>query len=635
MKVLKILLLFFILGSKTWGQSDTLLITSSVSTSFYGLGMVTAANPKTKIEEIRKLDNWKPLNKDYQAPLYQAVWVRMFLKNTLNDSQSIFVRNPDNEICEYYLFENNQLVAKKINGEMISTWGQNETQMVGVDSFSLKSNATVALYIKSESREGLLKFSKLFPPKNLRFYYFIKTTDKYHEWLSDYLDHNLKELQVRTFYQGGLGVILVIIFFVYLKNRNEKLYLYYLLYVLAAFLFTLIKSRSFTYIGKIVGFSPFLKIYGGEAVMWLGVASYLIFVAALLDLKKNYASLYLFVVGVSKAFLIYGVGIFVWLILSNDSGLQAKLFIYTRIPLVLIYIGILVYTAKNIKSPMVKYVILSNALLIVFGMLAWLKAGLLNHPVWYGILNHLFTLPFAILLEIIIFALAIAQKISEDRKSKNELEKKAIEVEMMALRSQMNPHFIFNSLNTVRYFVISDQKQKAKNYLAKFSKLLRTILSYSAENSISLKEELDAIRLYLDVEADRFESNFFHSIHIAPKIDLEAVTIPPLLLQPFVENAILHGLRNSQKEEKILKISLNYLNERTLQISIFDNGIGRNKAAEMHKQLPHKSMGTSITNQRIELFNQNFQLKITHEIIDLPDNEGTEVKISLDVKNYK
>lgn len=622
-----------LIANNALAVGDTLRLTDDKLSNLYQKSYVLMTDNKENLESVKKNNNWLPLKADFIPKKNAALWLRFFIENPANASQQVFIRNPNNEVSEYYIFEEGKLISKLTNGEFISTWGMNENQLVGVDSFSVKSQATVEVYIKASNYQGLLPFLRLFPQKNIRTSYYLKTEKKQSLWLNQYYLHNLNELQIRAFYQGGLGVIFLIILLIYNRNRSEKLYKYYLFYVFSAFVFTLIKSRTFTYVGKIIGTIPLLKIYGGELVMWLGFAAYLIFVGELLDLLKNYQKLYKFIVKTSKVFIYYGIGIFLWLVLTNDSGLQAKLFIISRIPLILIYIGILAITSRKVKSSMVKYVLVSNGILIIFGLIAWLKAGFLNHQVWYGIFNHLFTLPFAILLEIIVFALAIAKKIGDERQAKNALEKKAIEVEMMALRSQMNPHFVFNSLNTVRYFVLSDQKEKAKSYLSNFSKLLRTILTYSKENTISLSNELGAIKLYLEVESGRFESNFFYSIQVDDEIDLDAVMIPPLLLQPFIENAIIHGLRNSEKKEKILDIKVIQTNESTIQIYINDNGIGRSKANQLqHNQdTLHKSFGTAITNQRIELFNQSYANKIKVTTTDLANESGTQVLIQISI----
>lgn len=612
---------------------DTLRLTDNKSSNLYEKSYILVAENNQDLESVKKNTNWLLLKPDFKPEKNKAIWLHFFIENTTDSTQANFIRNPDNEISEYYIFEDKELINKLINGEFISTWGMNENQLVGVDNFLVKGRKTVEVYIKASNYQSFLPALRLFPQKPLRISYYLKNEKNQNLWFKQYYLHNLNELQVRAFYQGGLGVVFIIILLIYYQNRSEKLYRYYLFYVLAAFVFTLIKSRPFTYVGKVIGTIPAIKIHSGEAIMWLGFAAYLVFMAELLDLHRNYHKLNRFIISISRVFIFYGIGIFLWLILTNDSGLQAKLFIITRIPLIVIYIGVLVITARRVKSSMLKYVLVSNGILIILGLIAWLKAGILNQQVWYGVFNHLFTLPFAILLEIIVFALAIAKKIGDERQAKNALEKKAIEVEMMALRSQMNPHFVFNSLNTVRYFVLSDQKEKAKNYLAKFSKLLRTILSYSKENTISLSNELEAINLYIDVELGRFESNFLYSIKIDEEIDLDSIMIPPLLLQPFVENAIIHGLRNSEKINKILNIKVSQTSKSSLEICITDNGIGRSKAKEMqHNQdIIHKSFGTTITNQRIDLFNQSYANKIEVEITDLADESGTQVLIQIKI----
>jgi sensor histidine kinase YesM len=625
-----IFLLFLFTANQSMAMKDTLRITENSSLSIIENSQVLATNIGENLESVQKNTSWQLLKSDYRPPQNKAIWIHFFIENLSNTTQKIFIRNPDNEISEYYIFEEDKLISIITNGEFVSTMDMNERQVVGVDSFGVKSKKTIEVYIKASNYNGILPFLRVFPQKSIRTRYSLKNESNQNIWFNTYYVHNINELQVRTFYQGGLGVIFFIILLIYYQNRSEKLYKYYLFYVFSAFVFTLIKSRAFTYVGKIVGMVPFLKIHGGELVMWLGFAAYLVFVAELLDFNKNHQKLYRFIINTSKAFVVYGIGIFLWLILTNDSGLQSKLFIITRIPLVAIYIGILVITARKVQSTMVKYVILSNGILIVFGLIAWLKAGLLNHQVWYGIFNHLFTLPFAILLEIIVFALAIAQKIGEERQSKNEIEKKAIEVEMMALRSQMNPHFIFNSLNSIRYFVISDQKEKAKEYITKFSKLLRTILNFSKEETITLQEEIEVLKTYLEIESARFDDSFKYEFIVDESIELEGIRIPPMILQPYIENALLHGLRNSNREDK--ELIINILEEKeSVRISIRDNGIGRKESKKLNSTNPNKSFGTQITDQRIELFNPTSHLQISSETIDL--DEGTEVIITINLKS--
>lgn len=626
-----IVFIFLLIANDVLAVGDTLRLTDNRYYNLYNNSYIFATDNKQNRDSVKQNKHWQLLKPDYKPPRNKALWIHFYLENTTAEAQQIFIRNPDNEISEYYIFEDNKLVNKQVNGTFVSTWGMTENQLVGVDSFSIKSKKTIDFYIKIYNYEGLLPFLRLLPQKSLRTSYYLKTEKQHSLWLNQYYNHNLKELQVRTLYQGSLGVIFMFILLIYYQNRQQKLYKYYLFYVFSALMFTFLKSRSFTYFGKLFGILPPLKVYGSEVFIWLGFAAYLHFVAELLSIKQQSTKFYHFIKSISKGFILYAVILFIWLVFTNDTGLENWLFIYSRIPLIVTNIAILLFAIMSLKSPLLKYVLWSNALLFVFGIVAWLKVGFFHHQTWPGILNHIFTLPFAISLESIVFAMAIAYKINDDQQIKVHLEKKAIELENKALRSQMNPHFVFNSLNTVRYFVLSDQKEKAKNYLAKFSKLLRTILTYSKENTISLNNELEAIRLYLDVESGRFESSFHYSIQIDEQIDLDSVMIPPLLLQPFVENAIIHGLRNSEKNQKTLDIKVAQTNEESLEISITDNGIGRTKANEIqHNQdVLHKSFGTTITNQRIELFNKSYANKIKVETTDLVDKSGTRVLIQI------
>jgi len=516
-------------------------------------------------------------------------------------------------------------------GEFISTWNMDRNELVGVNTFSLAAGEIIEMYIRASNYEGLIPF-RIFSQKEIKATYALLNEKRYEQWLNKYYAHNLEELQVRTFYQGGLGIILVIAFLIFYRNRQEKIYLYYLLYVLSAFAFTLFKSRSFTYVGQLLGLIPIIKFYASESIMWLGFAVYLFFITELLDLRQTHEQLFRFLRRLAKVLVVYSLLVFIWLLLTNDSGLQLWVFTNTRIPFFLLYIGILVYVARNVQSSMLKYLLIGNGVLIVFSIVAWLKGGIFNQQHWHGLLNHVFMLALGILLEIIVFALAIAKKIEAERKIKNELEQKTMQIEMMALRSQMNPHFLFNSLNSIRYMVMVNDNENATDYLSKFSKLLRMILSHSERNVIRLAEELSALRLYLDIEKRRFGDNFSYSIMMDEQIEAEALQIPPMLLQPFVENAIWHGLMPSTKTDKRTEVFIKKINDTLVEFLIKDNGVGRIKANELKEKSfkQHQSKGTEITNQRVDLFNRNYTNKIVISVNDLYEQNvpvGTMVRI--------
>ena len=223
----------------------------------------------------------------------------------------------------------------------------------------------------------------------------------------------------------------------------------------------------------------------------------------------------------------------------------------------------------------------------------------------------------------------------ENEKTKAELEQQATELEMQALRSQMNPHFIFNSLNSINRFILQNNKTQASEYLTKFSRLVRLILQNSQSPLILLESELNALNLYLELEALRFDNHFNYKITVDKELDTLAIKVPPLLIQPYVENAIWHGLMHKE-ERGNLDIQL-YDENDMLCCKITDDGVGRKKATELKsKSAPaHKSMGMQITASRIAIMNQDKQSGTHIKITDLvlPDGKpgGTEVLLKIPV----
>jgi Putative regulator of cell autolysis len=158
-------------------------------------------------------------------------------------------------------------------------------------------------------------------------------------------------------------------------------------------------------------------------------------------------------------------------------------------------------------------------------------------------------------------------------------------LEMRMLRVQMNPHFIFNALNSVRYFVLKEERKTASEYLSRFARLLRFILRISKMARISLAEEIDAVKNYVEFEQIRFSRRFTFHLQIAPELPLERIAIQPMLIQPFLENAIWHGLMPLSGSEGRLTLQLSQ-GEGQLKISIDDNGVGRSAAAAQPQKNP-------------------------------------------------
>ncbi len=215
-------------------------------------------------------------------------------------------------------------------------------------------------------------------------------------------------------------------------------------------------------------------------------------------------------------------------------------------------------------------------------------------------------------------------------KKANDIKLQMSELRMQALRAQMNPHFIFNSLNSIQNYILSNNTIDAAGYLSKFAKLMRRILDQSKHNFLPLGEVMDTLKMYVEIEAFRFNNEFTYSFTVEEDDDLLDARVPPMLFQPFVENAILHGLMPKAGDKKLL-ISCKVV-DRTIEIIIDDNGIGR---TQHQPKAGHHSQGEKLTAGMLDSLQQIQHIKASIDIIDKTANEqpaGTTVKFILPLK---
>ena len=198
----------------------------------------------------------------------------------------------------------------------------------------------------------------------------------------------------------------------------------------------------------------------------------------------------------------------------------------------------------------------------------------------------------------------------------------SLQLQQKLFRSQMNPHFIFNSLGSIQSSIINEEPDKAVKYLSRFSKLMRNILDGSDNETLPLSKEISTIENYLALQKVRFPHKFDYSIHVDDQPDTDGVLIPPMLAQPFIENAIEHGIK-TMKTKGLIAINIS-LQNNILTLEIEDNGIGRKKAGELlqKQDKDHKSMAIDITRRRIDVINRSRKRSIDFNIIDLSDDQG-------------
>jgi len=477
---------------------------------------------------------------------------------------------------------------------------------------------------------------------------------------------------------GFLFVILIQNIFFY-SSHKDKAYLWYAIYVfLILFDQTIINISIFTY--DVLGIIPAYYIPIHPALEWLYNSAYVIFViefgGSLLFEKKTSK-----IIKQIIKYLVYVLVLLFLLELFFQGYLVRWGFLLLLVPaLIILSIYIYFYLFK-MKTPVKYYIIIGSLAFSIFSILG------LTYSVFFGkekfdswwlfyigvfIENIFFSLGLVVKQNLILKEsteyqekLIIQYRENESLKSSinerlkkevalksNEIislnkaaekerikqletnfEKEIAELKVTSLQSQMNPHFIFNSLNSIKLNIINNNKQNAVYYLNKFSKLIRKILTISREKEVSLQDEIDTLELYVSIENLRFKNSISFSKNIDTSINLETVKIPPLILQPFIENAIWHGL--SPKEgDKSLSLSILKSNENCIHISIEDNGIGRKKAFEFQQQkmIQKKSVGLKLTEERLSIFGNKNNIKhqiIIEDLIDENLNTGTKVTIKL------
>jgi len=250
----------------------------------------------------------------------------------------------------------------------------------------------------------------------------------------------------------------------------------------------------------------------------------------------------------------------------------------------------------------------------------------------------LYLLVALVMLMLLVFGIVILwlRRNQKQQIQRSELNAKISEVRMVALKAQMNPHFIFNSINTAQSFVMNDQKERAYEYLSNFARLLRMVLDNSSKVFIPLEDEIAQLKLYIELEETRFINTFSYEFNVDPYLENGIYEIPGMILQPLIENAIGHGLINRNDDKGRLTVKLKPDGEN-IQCTIEDNGVGREKAREIKsmKKINHQSAALPNINERLKMLQNQTQSIIDIQLVDLFENgspSGTMVSVVLPYK---
>ncbi len=533
-----------------------------------------------------------------------------------------------------------------------------------------------------QTRSFLVKIDNRYMPVPSPALLLLTEQEVRNDFWNSYSSH-MEGTFLSVFIAGAVLAIFLFVVFLYITTR-DSLYLYYGLYLGGVFVYFATKTDTLFFLGYFTyGYPEYLSILN-EPVQLVYTALYIRFSMGLLRIREYDPALYRFLDIFWKGLLVYSLAALVVAALVWRREFDQNLLAVDRVLLLLFNVAMLGRILQKNRSPLLVYFLIGNIFFITGVVVSTVTSlGLVSQsyytmlmPINYfqiGVFGEIMCFSFALGYNVRLLqmeriknqkayinqlrlnqeltqqanrqlrekldertreVLAMSKTLREQQEAylRSEFEFQLGEMEMQALRAQMNPHFIFNSLNTIRYFVLNDENEKASDYLGKFARLLRMVLQNSRENTISLSEELDALRLYMEIEARRFGDSFQYQILVPAEIDTDAITVPPLLLQPFVENAVWHGLLHSNKPDRQLTVQISE-EEAEYLFTITDNGIGRQKSREMHSRPASlkKSFGMQITNKRVELFNKNFgaQIRILVRDLILANGEagGTTVEI--------
>jgi LytS/YehU family sensor histidine kinase len=251
----------------------------------------------------------------------------------------------------------------------------------------------------------------------------------------------------------------------------------------------------------------------------------------------------------------------------------------------------------------------------------------------------LFLIGIGFLLTVFVAFLLYKSFQAKKLKDVSQYKQKIAETEMQALQAQMNPHFFFNSLNSIENFIMQNEKKLASDYLNKFARFIRSILDSSNNDLIEMNKDLESLQLYIDLEQLRFNNKFRYFSNVDPRLLQGDYHVPALLVQPFLENAINHGIGPSERTDLKICLKVRLINNMIHYI-IEDNGIGRDQSKVYHQlNKPfHKSVGMKLTQDRINIFNQQDGSSESVKIIDLFDEDhhpaGTRIEFALKIVTH-
>ncbi|MEX0997716.1 MAG: histidine kinase [Flavobacteriaceae bacterium] len=469
-----------------------------------------------------------------------------------------------------------------------------------------------------ETKYLYLKVAKLNVKYNISNHTFICYSETVQYYKQNYISgFHFNSKALTHFFLGVSLIIIIIASTIYFINRKKE----YLLYVLFVTCMSLYFGRFVfeSYTNTFGGFS-FTTFFLNNFFEILSNIFYILFVKYYLNTREFYpklnAGIRFAVVFLAALLLLDSIVLLKQNFSLHSFLLDIRAFIITAF----VFLSI-VYLLFHLKHKLTYF--------IVFGSFFY-SAG----SVMVFLTGYAYYVKTGALIEIIIFGLGLGYKIKLEYQEKLAVQQQAIENYIKALRAQMNPHFIFNSLSSIQHLILKSDTPSALKYLSKFSQLMRSTLENSIEKNVTLAEEIKLLQTYLDLESLRFDSSFSYEINVDKHLNTQLLEVPLLIIQPFVENAILHGLLPKKEGEK--KVTISFSEDiHHITATIEDTGIGREASKSLHKKNTHMhkvSRGIELTEKRIEVLKSLHHQAETYKIEDLRDASGNPAGTRVIVK---
>jgi len=430
--------------------------------------------------------------------------------------------------------------------------------------------------------------------------------------------------EIYSWIRGAILILSIYHFAIYLQNK-KRVYLFYSIYLFCFFLYFLkdISTESQLYIYNYINFS----------LQFLGFAAYVEFSRELLSTKKYIPDWDKLLVIEFKLFLIASVA-FIFVQVFYGYSYQEKLFLIL-VPIITIFTILSYIVLTKIKGKEVTYFIIGSLSFVTLANISFMGPEALGETYFQerGVHPMFFTY-LGVIIETTMFAVIIGYKYRnlEERVRNTEYQlvvkvKEMNDLKMTVLQTQMDPHFLYNSLNSINNFVLKNDIETASDYITKFSRLIREILKNSSRLTIPLEEDLGVLGLYVKLEQMRMTGGFDYIVTIDDSIDLREIQVPPLFMQPYIENAIWHGFA-SKKSHK--KINLTIFDEGDkIRCEIIDNGIGiaKTKFHKKNTDNERKPFGLKASEDRIKMLHKNLNVYVIIEDISKDKSTGTKVTI--------